>query len=128
MRSAARRGFCFLNNAGIAAEALRLRGLRPAILDVDLHHGNGTQGIFYARKDVLTVSIHADPARFYPFYGGHAHGRGAGGGLGYTLTLPLPASCFLSVTWHVRSSRRLPRVTVVTCSVARLSRSAIWRR
>ncbi len=83
-------GFCFLNNAGIAAEALRLRGLRPAILDVDVHHGNGTQGIFYARKDVLTVSIHADPARFYPFYWGHAHERGAGEGLGYNLNLPLP--------------------------------------
>ena len=83
-------GFCFLNNAGIAAEALRLRGLRPAILDVDVHHGNGTQGIFDARKDVLTVSIHADPARFYPFYWGHAHERGAGEGLGYNLNLPLP--------------------------------------
>ncbi|GAB1477912.1 histone deacetylase family protein [Paracoccaceae bacterium] len=83
-------GFCFLNNAAIAAEALRLRGLRPAILDVDVHHGNGTQGIFYRRKDVLTVSIHADPARFYPFYWGHAHERGEGEGLGYNLNLPLP--------------------------------------
>ena len=82
-------GFCFLNNAAIAAEALRLRGLRPAILDVDVHHGNGTQGIFWRRKDVLTVSIHADPARFYPFYWGHAHERGAGEGLGYNLNLPL---------------------------------------
>jgi acetoin utilization deacetylase AcuC-like enzyme len=83
-------GFCFLNNAGIAAEALRARGLRPAILDVDVHHGNGTQGMFYARPDVLTVSIHADPMRFYPFYWGHAHERGAGAGLGYNLNLPLP--------------------------------------
>lgn len=83
-------GFCFLNNAGIAAEALRVRGLRPAILDVDVHHGNGTQGIFYARSDVLTVSIHADPMRFYPFYWGHAHERGTGAGLGYNLNLPLP--------------------------------------
>ena len=57
---------------------------------MDVHHGNGTQGIFYARKDVLTVSIHADPARFYPFYWGHAHERGAGEGLGYNLNLPLP--------------------------------------
>lgn len=82
-------GFCFLNNAGIAAEALRVRGLRPAILDVDVHHGNGTQGMFYARSDVLTVSIHADPMRFYPFYWGHAHERGEGAGLGYNLNLPL---------------------------------------
>jgi acetoin utilization deacetylase AcuC-like enzyme len=61
-----------------------------AILDVDLHHGNGTQGIFYARPDVLTVSLHADPVRFYPFFGGHADERGEGPGLGYNLNLPLP--------------------------------------
>ncbi|SEO18952.1 Acetoin utilization deacetylase AcuC [Salinihabitans flavidus] len=82
-------GFCFLNNSGIAAERLRTAGLRPAILDVDVHHGNGTQGIFYDRDDVLTVSIHADPARFYPFFWGHAHERGEGRGLGYNLNLPL---------------------------------------
>jgi acetoin utilization deacetylase AcuC-like enzyme len=82
-------GFCFLNNSGIAAERLRARGLRPAILDVDVHHGNGTQGIFYHRSDVLTVSIHADPERFYPFFWGQAHERGAGQGLGYNLNLPL---------------------------------------
>ncbi|SEL43006.1 Acetoin utilization deacetylase AcuC [Roseovarius azorensis] len=82
-------GFCFLNNAGIAAERLQARGLRAAILDVDVHHGNGTQGIFYDRDDVLTVSIHADPARFYPFFWGHADERGTGRGLGYNLNLPL---------------------------------------
>lgn len=82
-------GFCFLNNSAIAAERLRAGGLRPAILDVDVHHGNGTQGIFYERGDVLTVSIHADPARFYPFFWGHAHERGAGAGLGCNLNLPL---------------------------------------
>ena len=83
-------GFCFLNNSAIAAEWLRARGHRPAILDVDVHHGNGTQGIFYARGDVLTVSLHADPARFYPFFWGHAHERGEGPGLGANLNLPLP--------------------------------------
>lgn len=83
-------GFCFLNNSGIAAERLRTAGHRPVILDVDVHHGNGTQGIFYERSDVLTVSIHADPTRFYPFFWGHAHERGAGAGLGYNLNLPLP--------------------------------------
>jgi acetoin utilization deacetylase AcuC-like enzyme len=82
-------GFCFLNNAAIAAEALRAKGLRVAVLDVDVHHGNGTQGIFYARGDVLTVSLHADPMRFYPFYWGHAHERGTGAGLGCNLNLPL---------------------------------------
>ncbi|MGP6088393.1 histone deacetylase family protein [Antarctobacter jejuensis] len=83
-------GFCFLNNSGIAAERLRAKGYRPAILDVDVHHGNGTQGMFYDRDDVLTVSIHADPARFYPFFWGHAQERGAGRGLGCNLNLPLP--------------------------------------
>ena len=83
-------GFCFLNNAAIAAERLRGLCLRPAILDVDVHHGNGTQGIFYDRDDVLTVSIHADPARFYPFFWGHAQERGHGRGTGCNLNLPLP--------------------------------------
>ncbi len=83
-------GFCFLNNSAIAAQALRRSHQRVAILDVDLHHGNGTQGIFYARDDVLTVSIHADPVRFYPFFWGHAAERGEGPGLGYNLNLPLP--------------------------------------
>lgn len=83
-------GFCFLNSAAIAGQALLTRGLRPAILDIDVHHGNGTQGIFYDRADVLTVSLHADPARFYPFFWGHAQERGAGAGLGANLNLPLP--------------------------------------
>ena len=83
-------GFCFLNNSAIAAERFRAAGLRPAILDVDVHHGNGTQGIFYRRADVLTVSIHADPARFYPFFWGHAQERGEAEGLGFNLNIPLP--------------------------------------
>ncbi|HTV68527.1 MAG TPA: histone deacetylase family protein [Rhizobiaceae bacterium] len=82
-------GFCFLNNSAIAAQRLRSNAARVAILDVDLHHGNGTQGIFYRRGDVLTVSIHADPVRFYPFFWGHADERGEGAGLGYNLNLPL---------------------------------------
>ena len=82
-------GFCFLNNSAIAADWLRAQGHRVAILDVDVHHGNGTQGIFYARPDVLTVSIHADPLRFYPFFWGHAHERGEGAGIGANLNLPL---------------------------------------
>jgi acetoin utilization deacetylase AcuC-like enzyme len=83
-------GFCFFNNSGIAAQDLRGVADRVAILDVDLHHGNGTQGMFYQRPDVLTVSIHADPIRFYPFFWGHGDERGEGPGLGYNLNLPLP--------------------------------------
>lgn len=82
-------GFCYINNSAVAAQRLRSNAARVAILDVDLHHGNGTQGIFYRRDDVLTVSIHADPVRFYPFFWGHADERGEGPGLGYNLNLPL---------------------------------------
>ena len=83
-------GFCFLNNAAIAAaHALKVHE-RVAILDVDVHHGNGTQGIFYNRSDVLTVSIHADPQNFYPFYWGHSQETGAEKGEGYNLNMPLP--------------------------------------
>ena len=83
-------GFCYLNNTAIAAQRLLTQSDRVAILDVDLHHGNGTQGIFYRRPDVLTVSLHADPAAFYPFFWGYADERGAGEGLGYNYNLPLP--------------------------------------
>jgi acetoin utilization deacetylase AcuC-like enzyme len=82
-------GFCYLNNSGIAAQRLTDAGRRVAILDVDLHHGNGTQGMFYARGDVLTVSLHANPERFYPFFWGYAEEFGAGAGVGANLNLPL---------------------------------------
>jgi acetoin utilization deacetylase AcuC-like enzyme len=83
-------GYCYLNNAAIAAEAASAAGRRVAILDVDYHHGNGTQDIFYDRGDVLFVSIHADPKTDYPFYWGHADEVGDGAGEGSTLNLPLP--------------------------------------
>jgi acetoin utilization deacetylase AcuC-like enzyme len=85
-------GYCFLNNAAIAAQALRDGGCqRVAVLDVDYHHGNGTQSLFYERDDVLVVSLHGDPRTEYPFYLGHADETGAGAGLGHNLNLPLPA-------------------------------------
>jgi acetoin utilization deacetylase AcuC-like enzyme len=83
-------GFCYLNNAAIAAAALRGRHDRVAIVDVDVHHGNGTQEIFWRRGDVLTVSLHADPARYYPFFNGYAAETGEGPGEGRNLNLPLP--------------------------------------
>jgi len=83
-------GFCFLNNTAIAAQHCLKAGLRPAIVDVDLHHGNGTQGVFYNRNDVLTVSIHADPENFYPFFWGYEQERGSGPGRGANLNLPIP--------------------------------------
>lgn len=82
-------GFTYLNNAAIAAQHLRQRHARVAVLDIDVHHGNGTQGIFWRRSDVLTVSLHGDPHFCTPFFTGHAHERGEGDGLGYNLNLPL---------------------------------------
>jgi acetoin utilization deacetylase AcuC-like enzyme len=86
-------GFCFLNNSAIAATRLlagaQQAGARVAILDIDVHHGNGTQGIFYERDDVLTVSIHADPSNYFPFYTGYSDETGAGAGEGYNLNIPL---------------------------------------
>jgi acetoin utilization deacetylase AcuC-like enzyme len=82
-------GFCYVNNAALAAEALRRRYDRVAVLDIDVHHGNGTQGIFWRRADVFFVSLHADPANFYPFFAGHADETGEGPGAGFNLNLPL---------------------------------------
>ena len=84
-------GYCFLNNAAIAAQYLRDGGAaRVAILDVDFHHGNGTQDIFYDRADVLYVSLHGDPAHAFPYFSGYADEIGTGEGGGFTLNLPLP--------------------------------------
>jgi acetoin utilization deacetylase AcuC-like enzyme len=85
-------GYCFFNNAAIAAEAItRATGQRVAILDVDYHHGNGTQQIFWRRGDVLYVSLHADPERQFPFFLGRANETGEGEGVGANLNIPLPA-------------------------------------
>ena len=85
-------GYCFLNNAALAAQHLLDDGAaKVAILDIDYHHGNGTQGIFYRRSDVLFVSIHGDPRTEFPFYLGHADETGEGAGLGYNMNLPLAA-------------------------------------
>lgn len=84
-------GFCFLNNAAIAAQYCCDRGARRvAILDVDVHHGNGTQGIFYRRADVFTVSLHGDPSAYYPFYSGFRDEIGSRDGDGFNYNQPLP--------------------------------------
>ncbi len=84
-------GYCYLNNAAIAAEAaIAAGGKQVAVLDIDYHHGNGTQDIFYRRRDVAFASIHADPATDYPFFWGRANETGEGEGAGANLNLPLP--------------------------------------
>lgn len=104
-------GFCYLNNAAIAAQALRARHARVAVLDTDMHHGQGIQEIFYARRDVLYVSIHGDPTNFYPAVAGFDDERGAGEGLGYNVNLPMPhgsseAAFFERVDDALRELRR----------------------
>jgi acetoin utilization deacetylase AcuC-like enzyme len=103
-------GYCFLNNAAVAAQALLNQGhFRVAILDVDYHHGNGTQSIFYERADVLFVSLHGDPLTEYPFYLGLADERGAGAGEGFNLNLPLAAGCS-AAQWFDALERACQRV------------------
>ena len=103
-------GFCFLNNTAIAAQHLRATHARVAVFDVDVHHGNGTQGIFYDRADVLTVSIHADPANYYPYFWGHAHEAGASEGDGFNLNLPLPLGS-ADAPWLAAGDKALARIT-----------------
>jgi len=84
-------GFCYFNSAAVAAEHLSHYG-KIAILDVDYHHGNGQQEIFYERSDVLTISIHGHPSFAYPYFSGFVSERGRGGGKGYNINIPLPES------------------------------------
>lgn len=84
-------GYCYLNNAAIAAQYLRDQGAaKVAILDVDYHHGNGTQSIFYDRADVCFASLHGDPMVEYPYFLGHADEPGVGAGQGFNHNYPLP--------------------------------------
>jgi acetoin utilization deacetylase AcuC-like enzyme len=83
-------GYCYLNNVAIAADWLTRKDRRVAILDVDYHHGNGTQSIFYDRRDVLFVSVHADPSFAFPHFLGFADETGQNAGDGFNLNVPLP--------------------------------------
>ncbi|MGV2288072.1 histone deacetylase family protein [Trinickia sp. YCB016] len=90
-------GYCYLNNAAIAAQHCLNRGAaRVAILDIDFHHGNGTQDIFYDRSDVLFVSIHGEPSVSYPYFAGYAREQGVGAGVGFNLNMPLPKGTAMS--------------------------------
>ncbi|MBN2125106.1 MAG: histone deacetylase family protein [Deltaproteobacteria bacterium] len=82
-------GFCYFNSAAVAAQYLSAWG-KVAVLDLDYHHGNGTQDIFYGRSDVLTVSIHAHPRFAYPYFSGFEDERGEGEGAGFNVNMPLP--------------------------------------
>lgn len=84
-------GYCYLANSGLAAQALRMGGAeRVAVLDIDVHHGNGTQAVFWDDPSVLTVSLHGDPINFFPFFTGYAEEIGGGAARGTNLNIPLP--------------------------------------
>lgn len=103
-------GYCYINNAAVAAQRLRDHGAeRVAVLDVDYHHGNGTQSIFYGRSDVLTVSLHADPMFEFPWFVGHAHEHGDDDGAGWNLNVPLPRATSFA-DWSAALDPALERI------------------
>ena len=103
-------GYCFLNNAALAAQHLRDLGLkRVAVLDIDYHHGNGTQAIFYDRPDVFFASIHGDPHTEYPFYLGYTDEVGTGLGQGFNHNLPLPHGSDFA-QWRAALTNALQRI------------------
>jgi acetoin utilization deacetylase AcuC-like enzyme len=113
-------GFCFLNNAAIAANLIGARAGQVAILDFDTHHGDGTQALFYDRKDVLFASVHTDPTIYYPYFSGYAEERGEGEGYGANVNVPLaPGSCdetFLDACRHLVEAARAHKSEVLVVS------------
>lgn len=103
-------GYCFINNAAVAAQHLLDKGAkRVAILDVDFHHGNGTQDIFYTRDDVLFVSLHGDPMDAFPHFLGHAEETGSGAGTGFNVNYPLPPGTTFA-TWRASLTKALSQI------------------
>lgn len=104
-------GYCFLNNAAIAAQAALDNGAkRVAILDIDFHHGNGTQSIFYDRSDVLFLSLHGEPDQAYPYFLGWADETGRGAGEGFNVNYPLPPGTDYAA-WATALDDALSRIT-----------------
>jgi len=117
-------GYCYINNTAVVAQWYRDRGAaRVSILDVDYHHGNGTQQIFYARGDVQVLNLHADPMTEYPFFLGHADEKGEGEGEGFNVNYPMPPGTAFE-TWNAalddacaRLAAYAPDVVVVSLGV-----------
>lgn len=104
-------GYCLLNKAAIAAQALRDQGAaRVAVLDIDFHHGNGTQDIFYARNDVLFASIHGHPDYQFPYFWGHKDEIGEAAGEGYNYNYPLPPTTSFDV-WRDALKAAMTNIT-----------------
>jgi len=103
-------GYCFLNNAAVSAQYMRDNGKkRVAIVDVDFHHGNGTQDIFYAREDVFFASLHGDPMDAFPHFLGHADEIGTGRGIGFNHNFPMPPGTSFEA-WRTALANALDKV------------------
>ncbi|AIC25443.1 MULTISPECIES: histone deacetylase family protein [Rhizobium] len=103
-------GYCFINNAGVAAQRLLDHGAaKVAVLDVDFHHGNGTQDLFYHRGDVFTASLHGDPMHAFPYFLGHAEEEGEGAGTGTNRNYPMPPGTPFEV-WSSALADALARI------------------
>lgn len=96
-------GYCYINNAAIAAKLLRKKG-RVAIIDIDFHHGNGTQEIFYNDDKVFTISLHGDPREYFPFFIGFPSELGAGRGEGFNLNIILKDK--MGIKEYIKALRR----------------------
>ncbi|MBU0504897.1 histone deacetylase family protein [bacterium] len=102
-------GYCYLNNTAIAAKKLRKKG-RVVILDLDFHHGNGTQDIFYHDDQVMTISLHGDPRFFFPFFWGYPDEAGQGKGLGYNLNFIFQKNTQIEEFHRILVHHALPRI------------------
>jgi len=110
-------GYCFFNNAAIAAQrALDAGHARVAVLDIDFHHGNGTQQVFYARDDVLFLSLHGDPLHCFPHFLGHAEETGEGAGEGFNVNYPLPPGTGFAA-WAEALEDALTRIREAGCEL-----------
>ncbi len=113
-------GYCYYNNAAVVASRWREKG-KVAIVDIDFHHGNGTQSIFYQDPEVLFISIHGDPDAFYPYFSGFSKETGYGRGKGFTINLPLPTGTDAQEYFKVLDSKVIPAIQAFAPSYLVLS-------
>ncbi len=103
-------GYCYFNNAACSAKHLLKKGARVAILDIDFHHGNGTQDFFYQSSKVFTVSIHGDPAHHFPYFSGFPSETGKGAGLGMNMNIVLPDGTELARYLKALKTQAIPAI------------------
>ena len=127
-------GYCYINNAAVAAQRfLDLGAKRVSVLDVDYHHGNGTQEIFYSRADVQVINFHADPMQEYPYFLGHKDETGTGAGDGFNINYPMPFGTEFE-TWYAaledgcnKLAAYKPDIVVVSLGVDTFEKDPISR-